>query len=82
MMHPRKWAAGDILIWRFGGTTPEGARTVVDDLGAVADALDLRNWAVGPVGLGHIWWFDLILDRPIDEMEVRLAFGRPPDETW
>ena len=71
--------SGDILIWRVRGKSTISAEAVVKKMGALSDIHGLGDWAVGPLGLGEIWWFELILAEDIDEAFVKLLFNRMPD---
>ncbi len=63
---------GDILVW---WTASEGEAY---QMGEAATELGLGSWSVTPIGLGAAAYFDLVLDRAADVIEILLVFGRGP----
>jgi hypothetical protein len=74
--------AGDLLMWKVHGPSPEIAEARAREMGASADKHQLGEWGVFPIGLGKSWWFDLTLANHISEAHLLLLFGAHPDEIY
>ena len=71
--------AGEVLIWRVLGSSTADAESIVRKMGDLADLHNLGDWDVGPMGIGNLWWFELILAKDADAVHITLLFDGMPD---